>query len=68
MNPRGAFGKVFKVDLETGTRRLWLELGPIEPAGLESQVPGLTMTPDGTSYCYGIRHTLLELYLVEGIR
>ena len=35
-----AFGKVFKVELETGTRRLWLELGPIEPADSKARFPG----------------------------
>lgn len=59
--------KVYRLDVATGTRALWRELMPPDPSGVEFVGPVLP-TPDGTSYVYGYRRLLSDLYLVEGLR
>jgi len=58
--------KVFRVDLETGERKLWKELAPSDPTGVE----GLTMvrmTLDEDAYAYSYAQRLNDLYVVEGL-
>jgi hypothetical protein len=58
--------KVFRVDLETGERKLWKELAPSDPTGVE----GLTMvrmTQDEDAYAYSYAQRLNDLYVVEGL-
>jgi len=59
--------KVYRVDVNTGQRKLWHELMPPDPAGVEYVGPILP-TPDGKSYVYGYRRLLSDLYLVEGLK
>ncbi len=59
--------KVYRLDLNTGQRKLWHELMPPDPAGVEYVGPVLP-TPDGKSYVYGYRRLLSDLYLVEGLK
>jgi eukaryotic-like serine/threonine-protein kinase len=59
--------KVYRVDIESGSRTLWKPLMPPDPAGVEFVGPVLP-TPDGKSYVYGYRRLLSDLYLVEGLQ
>jgi hypothetical protein len=59
--------KVFRLEIATGKRTLWKELMPPDPSGVEFVGPVLP-TPDGTSYVYGYRRLLSDLYLVEGLQ
>ncbi len=59
--------KVYRLDVESGNRTLWKELMPPDPSGVEFVGPVLP-TPDGTSYVYGYRRLLSDLYLVEGLQ
>jgi Tol biopolymer transport system component len=59
--------KVYLLSLNTGQRKLWHELVPPDPAGVEYVGPVLP-TPDGKAYVYGYRRLLSDLYLVEGLK
>ncbi len=59
--------KVYLLNLTTGQRKLWHELMPPDPAGVEYVGPILP-TPDGKAYVYGYRRLLSDLYLVEGLK
>jgi eukaryotic-like serine/threonine-protein kinase len=59
--------KVYRLEIATGKRTLWKELMPPDPSGVEFVGPVLP-TPDGTSYVYGYRRLLSDLYLVEGLQ
>jgi serine/threonine protein kinase/WD40 repeat protein len=59
--------KVYRLEIATGTRTLWKQLMPPDPAGVEFVGPVLP-TPDGKSYVYGYRRLLSDLYLVEGLQ
>jgi eukaryotic-like serine/threonine-protein kinase len=59
--------KVYRLDLNTGQKKLWRELMPPDPAGVEYVGPILP-TPDGKAYVYGYRRMLSDLYLVEGLK
>jgi dipeptidyl aminopeptidase/acylaminoacyl peptidase len=58
--------QVYRVEVETGQRRLWKKLMPLDPAGVNIVWP-IWVTPDGKSYVYGYRRYLSDLYLVEGL-
>ncbi|MEP7028493.1 MAG: protein kinase [Candidatus Eisenbacteria bacterium] len=58
--------KIFRIDLETGERKLWKELAPSDPTGVE----GLTMVrlaQDEQTYAYSYAQRLNDLYVVEGL-
>jgi Tol biopolymer transport system component len=59
--------KVYRLDIASGNRTLWKQLMPPDPAGVEFVGPVLP-TPDGSSYVYGYRRLLSDLYLVEGLQ
>ena len=59
--------RVYRVDVATGARSLWKELGPSDRAGL-SYVRNAVASADGSTYAYQYRRWLSELYLIEGIR
>jgi Tol biopolymer transport system component len=59
--------KVFLLNLATGQRKLWRELMPPDPAGVEYVGP-IQPTADGKAYVYGYRRLLSDLYLVEGLK
>ncbi|HEY3122527.1 MAG TPA: hypothetical protein VGK70_00520, partial [Thermoanaerobaculia bacterium] len=58
---------VYRLDLATGKKQLWKELGPADRSGLESGGP-LRLTPDGRSYVYSYSRCQHDLYLVEGLK
>jgi hypothetical protein len=58
--------KVYRVDIATGERKLWKELSPSDPTGVE----GLTtvkMTASEDCYAYSYAQRLNDLYVVEGL-
>ena len=59
--------RIEKVDVRTGGRKLWKEIRPPDPSGVE-QVGPVQITPDETSYVYSYRRALDELYLATGLR
>jgi len=59
--------KVYRVDLATGRRELWKELGPSDLAGVTS-ITSIALTPDARSYVYTYQSRLANLYLVEGLK
>jgi dipeptidyl aminopeptidase/acylaminoacyl peptidase len=63
----GARAEVHRVDIATGTRELWKEIGPADPIGVFG-VPRVFLSADGQSYVYSYVRMLDELYLVDGLR
>ena len=59
--------KIYRLDIISGSRTLWKQLMPPDPAGVEYVGPILP-APDGTAYAYGYRRLLSDLYLVEGLK
>ena len=65
---RGEFpGRVFRLDLATGTRELWKTLAPGDPAGILT-IGAPRMTPDGKAYVYAYNRILSDLFLAEGVK
>jgi len=63
--------KIYRLDLRNGTKTLWKDLTPPNPAGLMSigENPGqVRISPDGKSYVYTVWTSLGELYMVDGLR
>ena len=58
--------KVFLFDLATGQKRPWKEIRPADP--LARGIHRLLVTPDGGAYAHRTRHTVSELFMVEGLR
>jgi len=63
----GARFRVFRLDLATGTRKLWHEFTP-EDRSAQTDLYYLTMTPDGKAYAYSFFTMSSELYLVTGLQ
>src|SRR5262245_8940396 len=62
--------KIYRLDLRTGTRKLWKELTPPYAAGLIGigADPGqVRITPDGQSYVYTFWTDESALYMAEGL-
>jgi Tol biopolymer transport system component len=59
--------KVHRLDLSTGRRELWKELGPADLAGVAS-IPSIALTRDARWYAYTYFSRLWNLYLVEGLK
>jgi hypothetical protein len=59
--------KVFQLEITTGQKKLWKQLMPLDPAGVNFISP-ILIAPDGKSYAYGHRRLLSDLYLVEGLK
>jgi eukaryotic-like serine/threonine-protein kinase len=60
-------GRIFRVEVATGTRETWRSLLPLDPAGVRS-IGNIHVTPDGSSYAYTYSRILSELYSVTGLR
>jgi len=59
--------RVFRVDVATGRKDLWKEVGPSDASGVTG-IGHLMITPDGVSYVYNYVRSLSDLYLVEGLK
>ena len=56
-----------RLDVSTGSRKLWKTIKPVDPVGLEA-INDVRITPDGNSYCYGYLRSLSTLLVVEGLK
>jgi len=60
--------RLFRIDLQTGERKLWKEIQPADPSGIIG-VGTVRLTPDGAVYAYSAnRVASSDLYLVEGLK
>jgi hypothetical protein len=59
--------RVYRVDVATGRKDLWKEIGPSDSAGVTG-VGHVLLTPDGGSYVYNYIRTVSDLYLVDGLK
>jgi Tol biopolymer transport system component len=59
--------KVTRLDIVTGQRAPWKELGPSDLAGVGS-ITAVAITPDARWYAYTYMSRLSNLYLVEGLK
>ena len=66
-NRRNIPGRLFRLDLATGTRTLAREVMPADGAGIVDIAP-IYETPNASSYVYGFSRTLSDLYLVDGLK
>ena len=55
------------VDIATGRRTFWKELGPADRTGVAGIAP-LHVTGDGRYYVYSYNRYTDDLYLVEGLK
>ena len=64
---RGPFAS--RLDLSTGRKRPWMELGPSDLAGAKPPTANnIALTADGRHGVYQLHRMLARLYLVEGLR
>ena len=59
--------RVFRLDVATGLRELFLELTLPDLAGM-SFVGQIALTPDASAYAYSFWRILSDLYIVEGLK
>jgi hypothetical protein len=58
--------KIWRIDLETGERKLFRELSPPDTTGVEG-IANARMTPDGKALAYSYYQRLSRMYTVEGL-
>ena len=58
--------KVFRIELATGERKLWKELSPSDPTGVEG-VSSVRMSHDEQAFAYSYAQQLNDLFVVEGL-
>jgi Tol biopolymer transport system component len=59
--------RIYRLDVATGRRQLWRELGPADRAGVALILFAL-IAPDGRSYAYYFERSQTDLYLVTGLK
>jgi len=65
---RGLYpARIFLLDVRTGTRELWKELTPPDPAGITNVAPP-AIAADGKTYAYSYNRILSDLFLAEGLK
>jgi Tol biopolymer transport system component len=62
----GRICPVYRIDVSTGRRQLWKELGPSDPTGAP-RVGAITVSPDGRVYAYAYNRSDSDLFLVSGV-
>jgi eukaryotic-like serine/threonine-protein kinase len=63
----GLPGVITRVDFPSGTRTVWKQIVPADPAGVDS-VGRAYFTPDLKSFVYWYARDLSDLYVVEGLK
>jgi hypothetical protein len=63
----GVPGRIHRLDLQTGRRTLWREVGPEDPTGFVLAL-NLSVSRNGGAYAYAYVHLLQDLYLVGNVR
>ena len=58
--------KIYRIEVGTGERKLWKELSPSDPTGVEG-LTAVRMSRDENSYAYSYSQRLNDLYVVEGL-
>lgn len=58
--------QVMRTDVASGQKKLWLEIRPVDPVGVD--LSSLVITPDGSSYAYAYQQDISDLFLVTGLR
>jgi eukaryotic-like serine/threonine-protein kinase len=59
--------RVDRLDISTGTRTLWKEITPSDPAGVTS-LYAIQISPEQGWYFYSYWRVLSDLYVVDGLR
>jgi eukaryotic-like serine/threonine-protein kinase len=59
--------KVYRLNVASGQRQLWKEVGPADRTGAEN-IPRLVVLQDGKAYFYYYFRSLSELYLFRGLK
>jgi eukaryotic-like serine/threonine-protein kinase len=59
--------RIYRIDVDTGGRQLWREVGPADRAGA-TLIPWVLIAPDERSYAYTYQRVQDELYLVAGLK
>ena len=67
LDPSGLPARIYAVEVASGQRQLWRELGPVDRVGVAG-VEAVALTPDATAYCYSYRQYRSDLYLLKGLR
>ena len=65
--PTALPARVYRVSLSDGTRRLWREFTPSDPAGVYRISP-VVMTTNANAYAYNALRSMSDLYVAEGLR
>jgi eukaryotic-like serine/threonine-protein kinase len=58
--------QISRLDIATGRRQLWKELGTPDTVGV--QIGPLVMTRDGSAYAYSFQRDISTLYLAQGMK
>ena len=58
--------KINRLDVATGRRQFWKELGAPDSVGV--QMGPVAMTPDGNAYAYSFQRDISTLYLARGLK
>jgi eukaryotic-like serine/threonine-protein kinase len=58
---------IYQVDIETGSRKLFRAVSPIDKTGVSYIGPGY-VTPDARYYVYSYNRQISELFVVEGLK
>lgn len=62
----GTAMRLYRLDLSTGAKEFWKEIGPSDRVG--ARMANVVVTPDGKSYAYSYQRDLSNLYLVKGAK
>ena len=65
--PTALPAQVYRIELATGTRTLWKEFSPADPAGVYKIAP-VIVTPDASAYAYNAMRMLSDLYVAENLK
>jgi hypothetical protein len=63
----GVPGRIHRLDLQTGRRTLWKEVGPEDPTGFVLALD-FSVSRSGGAYAYAYLHALQDLYLIDNVR
>src|SRR5581483_8952724 len=66
-NPALIPTKVYKLNIITGKKDLWMSVSPQDRTGLDS-TSSLRITPDGKYYAYSYERLLSDLYVISGLK
>ena len=58
--------QVMRTELAGKQKKLWLEIKPVDPVGVD--LSSLVITPDGNSHAYAYQRDVSDLFLVTGLR